>query len=149
MRISATKIKLKLGIATLLLSACASGASAQSLLPDKPSPSPARHAERAPAGREFWLEAASLGAAWTLDTISTAQTYAHCPTCVEAGGLFNGERSTAKSQAAWGGIDIGAVVLAYEWKRRVHNKWLHPLWRVPMLVGAASHAQAAGGNWTH
>lgn len=134
-------------IVGVLAAAFTLSASAQSLLPDKPSPSPVHRPER--AGREFWIDASALAAAWTLDTISTAQVFAHCRTCSEGGGLFNGERSTAKSQAAWGGVDVASAILAYEWKRRVHNKWLHPLWRVPMLIRTAEHTEAAGVNWTH
>jgi hypothetical protein len=109
-------------------------------LPEKPQPRT--------ADAHFWLEVGAMGAAWTMDTVSTHQLWQRCTGCIEDGGFFNGERSTAKSQAAWGGIDVAALMLGYEWKKHVHNRYLHPLWRVPMLYRSEAHAQAAIGNWT-
>lgn len=104
--------------------------------------------EPAPAGqyaesREFRIDTAALTVAWTLDTISTYQTPG-----LENGIFFRGSRSTAKPMAAWAAVGIGAAAISYEWKRHVHNRFLHPLWRVPLLIGAECHTRAAIGNWT-
>lgn len=106
-------------------------------LPDRPGPIP--HT----ANREFWIETGILAAAWTADTASTAYSLHLCRACVEGGGLFDGSRSTAPAMAAWAGIDAGLVVAAYEWKGHVHNRYLHPLWRVPFFLRIEAHAQAA------
>jgi hypothetical protein len=120
-------------------------------------PEPIKHVKT--ANREFWLDTSALATGWTMDTISTNQRFNWCdqhygtrlgkqPGCFEGGGLFNGTRSTAKIMGADAAIDIGAIVFAYEWKKHVHNKYLHPLWRVPLLLQAGGHVQAAIGNWT-
>lgn len=97
--------------------------------------------------REFAVELAALAGAWTVDTISTHQTLSICPRCAEGGGLVNGSRSTPKIVLAAAAVDFAAAVVAYEWKKRVHNKYLHQLWRVPMLVRAEEHVEGAAGNW--
>lgn len=122
---------------TILLLAAVS-ANSQSL-PDKPQPRT--------VNAEFWIETGALATAWTLDTVSTHQAFVSSPYRREAGGLFNGSRSTPKVMGAWAAVDVAAVLTSYEWKRHVHNKWLHPLWRVLLLVGAEQHTQAAIGNW--
>lgn len=93
--------------------------------------------------REFRIDTAALGVAWTLDTISTYQTPG-----LENGVFFRGSQSTAKPMAAWAAVGIGAAAISYEWKRHVHNRFLHPLWRVPLIIGAGCHTRAAIGNWT-
>jgi hypothetical protein len=116
------------------------------ILPDKPEPQ--YQAKVHTANREFWIEAGALGTAWTLDTVSTHNAFAANSTRHEAGYLFKGSRSVPKIMGAWAAVDIGAAVAAYEWKKHVKNRYLHPLWRVPMLVGTMEHDQAAAGNWT-
>lgn len=116
-----------------------------SILPAKPEPRLA--ATERGAGREFWLEAGAMGAAWTMDTVSTHECFAADPTRHEVGGLFDGSRSTAKVMAAWGAVDVAAALTAYEWKNHVRNRILHPLWRVPMLIATGEHSAAAAGNW--
>lgn len=108
-------------------------------LPDKPEPRT--------ADREFWIQAGGMATAWTMDTVSTSQLYAACPTCHEVGGFFNGTQDTTKIMAAWAAVDVGTAVLAYEWKRHVHNRYLHPLWRVPMAISTFDHSRAAFKNW--
>jgi hypothetical protein len=115
-----------------------------SILPDKPQPQPAGRV----VDREFWIEAGALGTAWTLDTVSTHQAFAVSPTRHEGGLLFNGSRSVPKIMGAWAAVDIGAVVVSYEWKKHVTNRYLHPLWRVPLLVGTIGHTDSAVKNWT-
>jgi hypothetical protein len=107
-------------------------------LPKKPEPT---------INTEFKIEAVVMGAAWLADTVSTHDWIRACPTCVETGGLFNGSRSTPKIMGAWAAVDIGSGVLAYEWKKHVHNKYLHPLWRIPMIIRTEGHTSAAIGNW--
>jgi hypothetical protein len=114
------------------------------ILPDKPQPQTAVHV----ADKEFWIEASALGAAWTLDTVSTAKSFSDNSSMHEVGQLYHGSRSTAKVMGAWAAVDLGAAVAAYEWKKHVRNRYLHPLWRVPMLVGTIGHDQAAIGNWS-
>ena len=46
-----------------------------------------------------------------------------------------------KVMGAWAAVDVGAAAAAYEWKKHVHNRYLHPLWRVPMFVGTIGHDQ--------
>jgi hypothetical protein len=111
-------------------------------LPDKPQP-----AGRV-ADREFWAEAGAMGAAWTADTITTAHDFSQSPLDHEGGYLFNGSRSTAKVMGAWAAVDVGAAVAAYEWKKHVHNRYLHPLWRVPMAFMAVNHNEAMIHNLT-
>jgi hypothetical protein len=112
-------------------------------LPDKPQP-----AGRV-ADREFWAEAGAMGAVWTADTVSTHDYFAKYPTHYEVGYLFPGSRSTAKVMGAWAAVDVGAAVAAYEWKKRVHNRYLHPLWHVFMLQRIDAHVQGAVGNFTN
>lgn len=117
------------------------------ILPDKPQPQPSgkiRNAE----DREFWIEAGALGSAWTLDTISTHDSFAAKSSRYEIGGFFNGSRSVPKIMGAWAAVDVGAVVVSYEWKKHVRNRYLHPLWRVPLLVGTVEHDRAAVANWS-
>ena len=109
-------------------------------LPDKPQPQP--------AGREFWIDTAALATTWTLDTVSTAQAFGESPTHHETGFLFTGSRSTAKVMGAWAALDVAMAATGYEWKRHIHNRYLHPLWRVPMLWRVEGHMSAAVGNWT-
>ena len=115
-------------------------------LPDKPQ---ARFAGKpGTADRDFWIEAGAMGAAFTLDEVSTAQLLASNPNTMEVGYLAYGSRSMPKIAGEAALVDIGAVVVAYEWKRYVHNKYLHPLWHVPMAFRAVAHAQGAVHNWT-
>ena len=116
------------------------------ILPDKPEPQ--IQTKSRTADREFWIEAGALGAGWTLDTVSTAKVLSENSGMHEVGGLFHGSRSTAKVMGAWAAVDVGAAVAAYEWKKHVHNRYLHPLWRAPMFVGTIGHDQAAVGNWS-
>jgi hypothetical protein len=124
-------------------------------LPTKPEPVKREKT----INREFILDTSALAAGWTMDTISTSQRFNQCdqqygtrlgiqPNCFESGGMFNGTRSTAKIMGADAAIDIAAVVFSYEWKKHVHNRYLHPLWRVPLLALSVGHTQAAIGNWT-
>lgn len=117
---------------------------AQNLLPDKPQPQPAGHV----ADREFWIDAGALGAAWTADTISTHYAFAAAPNHMEGGFIFHNSRSVPKIMGAWAAVDVGAVVASYEWKQHVHNRYLHPLWRVPLFVGIIGHDTSAIQNLT-
>ena len=117
---------------------------AQSVLPNKPEPQPAGHV----VDKEFLVEVGAMGATWTADTISTHDSFAANPWHHETGPFFNGSRSTVKVMAAWGAIDVGAAVAGYEWKKHVHNRYLHPLWHAFMLQRIDGHAEAAIHNWT-
>ena len=108
-------------------------------LPDKPQPRT--------ADREFWIEAGAMGTSWTLDTVSTHQLFAAHDWAHEGGWFLYGSRSTPKVMAVWALVDVGAAIGAYEWKRHVHNRYLHPLWRAPMGWRTEGHMQAAIGNW--
>ena len=126
---------------------------AQSVLPDKPQPRT--------VDREFIVSSSALAVGWTLDTISTVQRFDWCnrrygarttgyePHCLENGGFFNGTRDAAKVMGAWAAVDVATVIASYEWKKHVHNRWLHPLWRIPLLVGSAGHSRSAIKNWTY
>jgi len=105
---------------------------------------PARPEPRT-ADAHFWAEVGGLAAAWGLDAISTHDAFSHG--YHEVGYLFPGSRSARKVMGAWAAVDAGGVAIAYEWKRHVRNRWLHPLWRVPLVVGMEGHASAAAGNW--
>jgi len=92
--------------------------------------------------REFVADASVMAAAWAADAIHTRSylsggTYRH-----ESGAFFPGSRNTAAIMGAWAAVDLGAAVLGYEWKRHVSNRYLHPLWRLPMLIRAGEHVQA-------
>jgi hypothetical protein len=119
-------------------------------LPEAPKPmfSTAPAARVPTLDKEFIIEAVALATAWTADTISTHQWIQHCPTCYEVGGLFNGSRSTAKIMGAWALVDLGTGIVAYEWKKHVKNRYLHELWRVPMLVQTEGHTQSVIHNST-
>ncbi len=141
------KSRLRKLVVLLALSAapCVSFAGADpAILPNKPLPQGKVRTEN----KEFWIEAGALGTAWTMDTVSTSETFAANSRRYETGGLFNGSRSVGKIMGAWAAIDVAAAVTAYEWKEHVHNKYLHPLWRVPMIVGTIGHEKAAAGNWS-
>lgn len=127
-------MRMLLAIPVLL---CIAGPIQAQTLPDKPKANNA----------EFWTYTAAMATGWTLDTISTQQTFSRCPTCKENGGLFNDSRNVPKIMAAWAGIDVGAAILSYQWKKRVHNKWLHPLWRLPLIYRSTIHTQSAFHNW--
>jgi hypothetical protein len=108
-------------------------------LPSKPEPRT--------ADRQFIIEAAAMGTAWTMDTISTHQSNVAHPNFYEVGYLCYGSRNTPKIMAAWAGVDLGVIAISYTWKRYVHNKYLAPLWRVPMAISTLGHTHAAIGNW--
>ena len=117
---------------------------AQSALPDKPQPQGKVYNEN----REFWIITGALGAAWTADTISTHYAFAAAPNHMEAGFIFHNSRSVPKIMGAWAAVDVAAVVASYEWKEHVHNRYLHPLWRVPLFVGIIGHDTSAIQNLT-
>lgn len=105
------------------------------------------------ADREFWTYTAIEGGSWLTDTISTRQGFAWCDRhperhCVEGGLLFPGSRSTVKIMGAWAAVDVGAALTSYEWKKHVTNRWLHPLWRVPLWFQSQAHVRAAAANWS-
>jgi hypothetical protein len=137
-----------IAIASLLVS---SSVCAQSL-PEKPQPRT--------VDREFVTEAGALAVAWTMDAVSTNARFHWCdqhygtrlghqPDCFEGGGFFNDTRDTAKIMGAWAATDIAAAVVAYEWKRHVRNRYVNPLWRVPMSIGIVGHTKSAIFNWRH
>jgi hypothetical protein len=115
-----------------------------SILPDKPQPTAKVHSE----DREFRIEAGALGASWTADAVSTEKSFAASPHRSESGLLFRGSRNAAEISGAWAAVDIGAVVVSYEWKNHVRNRFLHPLWRVPMAIGIIGHSESAIHNST-
>jgi hypothetical protein len=99
------------------------------------------------ADREFWIEVGAMGTAWTIDAVSTHQAIVAHPTRYEVGLLNYGSRSSPKIMGTWAAVDLGAMVISYEWKRHITNRYLHPLWRVPMVISAVGHTHAAIGNW--
>ena len=106
-------------------------------LPNKPQPT---------ADREFWTDTAALGTGWTFDTVTSHEILKR-PGSYEGGLLFTGSSSTVEVMGAWAGIDLATIAISYEWKKHVHNRYLHPLWRVPLFIGAIGHTNAAIGNW--
>jgi hypothetical protein len=127
--------------ATLLLCLFAVSTHAQELIhhPDKPKPV---------VDHAFIIATAALGTAWTLDTVSTHQWMVGPAWHHEVGAFFPGSRSTPKIMGAWAAVDIGAVVISYEWKKHVRNRYLHPLWQVLLIDRTSEHTMAAIGNWT-
>ena len=124
----------------------------ENVLADKPEAQSAEHVHGRTADREFWFDGASVGTGWLLDTLSTEQSFNWCNQhqragCVETGLFFNGTRSTAKIATTLAALDVAAVVASYEWKKHVHNKWLQPLWRVPLLYSSQAHTRTAIANW--
>jgi hypothetical protein len=107
-----------------------------SILPDNPKPKTDRTLE-------FKLQVAGMTASWAADFATTRRAFEQCPNCTEQGGLFNGSRNTLKIMGAWALVDAGCAIGALEWKRHVGNRYLHPLWRVPMLTRMALHANGA------
>lgn len=145
-RIIAIAFALGIFVSPALGQDLALGESYARTLPNKPQ---AQFAGKpATADREFWIEAGAMGAAFTLDEVSTAQLLASNPSTMEVGYLAYGSRNIAKISGEAALVDAGAVVVAYEWKRHIHNKYLHPLWRVPMAFRTVAHTQGAVHNWT-
>jgi hypothetical protein len=99
------------------------------------------------ADREFKIEAAALVASNLADTVSTAQAFHRCSTCIEANRWYGGDRNMTKISLSSLAIDLGVASLSYEWKRHIHNRWLHPLWRAGLILQTESHTQAAIHNW--
>lgn len=111
-------------------------------LPDKPQPRT--------VDKTFLIEAGAMAAAWTADTVSTHQIFSESPYYHEMGYFSPGSRNTAKIMGEWAIVDVGAAVAAYEWKKHVHNRYLHPLWHGFMLQRIEAHT--VGGaihNWTY
>lgn len=127
-------LALKLGVGLLLAPCCWAQ---QGPKPDNPRPK---------GDLEFKLEAGALAGAWTADTISTQELWGRCRGCFEAGGFFNGTRQTARIEGAWAAVDAGSLLLAYEWRRHIRNRWLKPFWRAPLLVRVGCHGAAAWSN---
>ena len=106
-----------------------------SILPDKPEPvSKVRTADK-----DFWIETGVVAASWTADAITTHGMIEASPRNHEVGYLFTGSRSTPEIMGAWAAVDVGSVALAYEWKNHVHNRFLHPLWRLPLIYRMDGH----------
>jgi hypothetical protein len=110
-------------------------------LPDKP--------ERADPviDREFMAETAGAAIGWGMDVASTSQVFGACASCFENGNIRHGSRNTAAIAGEGAAIDLGGIILSYEWKKHVHNRFLHPLWRIPLLFIGEQHTAAAIGNW--
>jgi hypothetical protein len=89
--------------------------------------------------REFVIEAGVMAASWAFDTAATQHSFNADPAIIEGGWIFPGSRSTAKVMGMWAIVDVGTAVVALEWKNHVHNKYLHPLWRVPMAWRIYGH----------
>jgi hypothetical protein len=124
---------------TLFLALLASPLYAQSL-PSKPQP-------QRTADHEFWIDVGSMTAGWTMDTVSTHDAFSASPARHEGGLLFYGSRSTAKVMGAWAAVDAGSAIVGYEWKKHVHNRYLHPFWRAFLIVPAEEHTRSAIHNW--
>jgi hypothetical protein len=107
-----------------------------SILPDKPEPAAK---VRTTEGKEFWIETGVVAASWTADAITTHGMIEASPRNHEVGYLFTGSRSTPEIMGAWAAVDVGSVALAYEWKNHVHNRYLHPLWRLPLIYRVDGH----------
>jgi hypothetical protein len=95
--------------------------------------------------KEFIVDVSAMTLAWGLDGISTHRNFSHAR--YEIGPFFPGTQSTWKPELAWAGVDAAAVVLGYEWKKHVRNRYLKSLWRVPILDRAVEHTNSAIGNW--
>ena len=121
-----------------VLSALLAVATPAQNLPDKPAATKET--------KEFWISTAAVAAAWSADAVTTSEAFARCRNCDESGGLFNGTRNVPEIMGAWAAVDAGLVVLSYEVKQHVHNKYIHPLWRVPLYVRIEAHTQAAVHN---
>jgi hypothetical protein len=123
----------------VLFALCAlqGGAQAQEL-PFKPLPQG--------IDREFIIENAAMWTSFATDTYTTHHDFATYSFAHEGGYLFTGSRSTVKVMGAWAAVDIGATILSYEMKRHITNKYLHPLWRVPLILETAGHTQATFEN---
>jgi hypothetical protein len=122
------------------------------LLPDKPEPQPIIQAR--PTGHaehvfdtEFKIETVALAGSWLNDVISTHEVLMRCPTCYEGGIFFHGDRSTLKPALASAGFDASLVIGSYLLKKYVHNRWLGPLWRAPILYETICHVQATVHNY--
>lgn len=127
----------------LLIAVSSIPALANNVLPNKPVPQAKVHT----IDKEFVITTAALGAAWFSDMESTSRIFRMDSSAYEAGHLFTGSRSIPKIFAAWGAVDAGSLIVSYEWKKHVHNKYLHPLWRVPMYYQIEAHGDATHGNW--
>lgn len=110
------------------------------VLPDKPEP--VLRVTSRTADAVYWTEVGTMAAAWTADTVYTDKLFA-THRFHEGGYLFQGSHSTAQVMGAWAAVDVGAAVAAYEWKKHVHNRYLHPLWHAFMIYRIDEHAGGA------
>lgn len=99
------------------------------------------------ANKEYWLYVAALGTAWTMDTVSTHDVFSRYQNVHEGGVFFTGTRDTPKIMGAYALFDFGCAVGSYEMKRHIHNRYLHPLWRLPMLWQTGQHLDGSISNW--
>jgi len=145
MNINRIRLAIQLGwfLALFFGVPCFAAPAPKDILPDKPEPQ-----AQMVGDKDFWIGVGAVGAAWTVDAVSTHELFAAHANAYEGGGLLNGSRSTAKVMAAWAGVDAGMGFAAYEWKNHVHNRYLHPLWRAFFVAPIVWHIQAAQHNFT-
>lgn len=139
----------------LVASAICSQEVATKVLPDMPEPkiqavvrqeTPKEPVKVKVVDLDFKLEAGAMFAAWAADTITTHQVFEKYPLAYEVGLAGYGSRKTWDSAGPWLAVDAGMMLTSYEWKKHVTNKYLHPLWRLPMAWRTGFHANAAIHN---
>lgn len=134
------EIKIKrLMVVALVLFACGV-ARAQDALPEKP---------HRVLDKKFIAATVFLAGAYAADMKSTSDGLHNCSNCFENGWFDHGGRNFPKIAAGEALFDAGLTVIAYEWKKRVRNKYLNPLWVAPFALQIDAHAQAAAFNTTN
>ena len=90
-----------------------------------------------------WMTLAAYGA----DEATTKYRWDRCAGCYERGPFLHGSHSAAGQALGYGVWNLGMLVLAHEWKGRIRNKWVRPLWTAG-LVGyrIVPHALTAEHN---
>lgn len=89
-----------------------------------------------------WTDVASA----TADLGSTANLFARCPTCYEAGSFGHRGRSMATISAEGGAFTFATIVIAHAWRTHVHNTILKQAWPGEMSLDTGEHIRAVLHN---
>jgi hypothetical protein len=104
------------------------------------------------ADKAFWIVSGTMAGVYVADEVSTAGWIHRCPNCYEMGYFGHNGRSLPTIAAEQAAFDVGALFLAYEWKKHIHNRVLNGLWiaypsfQISNHIQATIHNQSLGRN---
>lgn len=149
----------------IVLALMCSIATQADILPDKPEPQVHHNPFTVPfretantfkdvatfKDKKFSVAAFTYVGAYGADMISTVVVWDKCSKlpqlqCSEGGGFFNGTRDAGRLAAAWGGIAVANIVISYEWKKHIKNRYIHDLWAAGMVYQGSQHVYGSVGN---